>query len=65
MQWVCESGAEAMQLEVRASNGAAIGLYQRLGFVEQGRRKGYYSAPAEDAVLMGVAMERSSTKAKV
>ncbi len=46
-----EEGAEAVFLEVRESNRAARGLYERHGFVEVGRRKGYYSGPAEDAVV--------------
>ena len=51
-------------LEVRASNSAAIHLYRRLGFVEQGLRRAYYPAQggaeggtaAEDALLMGLAL---------
>ena len=39
-------------LEVRASNVAARHLYARLGFVDGGRRRDYYQAPQEDAVLM-------------
>ena len=39
-------------LEVRASNEPAIRLYERYHFVPVGRRKGYYDAPKEDAVLM-------------
>lgn len=49
---VVREGCTAMVLEVRASNFAALGLYVRLGFAEEGRRRGYYSDPAEDAVLM-------------
>lgn len=41
-------------LEVRASNQAALGLYQALGFLESGRRTSYYADPQEDAVLMGL-----------
>ncbi len=41
-----------IHLEVRASNVAARHLYAREGFVEQGRRRDYYQAPREDAVLM-------------
>lgn len=44
-------GAEAVFLEVRESNRAARGLYEKWGFVEVGRRKGYYSGPVEDAVV--------------
>ena len=42
----------AMELEVRAGNLAALTLYRTLGFMEVGRRKGYYRDPPEDAVLM-------------
>ena len=52
-QW----GAERLLLEVRAGNAAALQLYRRAGFVEEGRRRSYYppleqGAGAEDAVLM-------------
>ena len=39
-------------LEVRASNTAAHRFYAKNGFVDVGRRKGYYSDNGEDAVLM-------------
>jgi ribosomal-protein-alanine N-acetyltransferase len=42
----------SVYLEVRASNVAAQALYVRRGFVPTGRRKGYYKAPVEDAVVM-------------
>jgi ribosomal-protein-alanine N-acetyltransferase len=48
-------GATTAHLEVRASNAAAIALYERLGFVAVGRRPRYYDA-AEDAVLMSRAL---------
>ena len=41
-----------LMLEVRASNAPAIALYEKHGFVPVGRRKNYYDAPREDAVLM-------------
>jgi ribosomal-protein-alanine N-acetyltransferase len=47
-----ESNVARINLEVRASNHPALGLYQRHGFNETGRRAGYYADPAEDAVLM-------------
>ncbi len=39
-------------LEVRAGNAGAIALYGTVGFVEVGRRKGYYAGPVEDALVM-------------
>lgn len=42
---------ERILLEVRESNTAARALYEGAGFVSHGRRKSYYSAPPEDAVL--------------
>jgi polysaccharide biosynthesis protein PslH len=39
-------------LEVRETNAAARALYTKLQFQETGHRKGYYSNPEEDAVLM-------------
>ncbi|MBY6104921.1 ribosomal protein S18-alanine N-acetyltransferase [Ferrimonas balearica] len=49
-----EAGAVQCFLEVRASNLSALVLYQKMGFVEDGRRKGYYPTAdgREDAVLM-------------
>ncbi len=41
-----------LMLEVRASNAPAIALYEKYGFAAVGRRKNYYDAPKEDAVLM-------------
>ena len=43
---------ERILLEVRESNTAAIALYKKFQFQKIGVRRGYYSAPKEDAVLM-------------
>lgn len=43
-----------LMLEVRASNAPAIALYEKHGFTAVGRRKNYYDAPREDAVLMNL-----------
>jgi len=44
-------GAQAVFLEVRESNRAARALYSKSGFVETGRRRGYYKSPEEDALV--------------
>ena len=49
-------GARELILEVRASNRAAIGLYEKAEFHETGRRPVYYRDPDEDAVLMSVTL---------
>ena len=50
------SGTRFIWLEVRAGNLSAIGLYEKMGFVKQGIRRGYFpgkgSEPPEDAILM-------------
>lgn len=47
-----EKGAQALTLEVRASNEPAIQLYRRFGFVPAGIRANYYSDLGEDALVM-------------
>jgi len=46
-----QTNSQAVFLEVRESNAAAISLYRKLGFQQTGRRKSYYNNPVEDAVL--------------
>jgi len=41
-----------LTLEVRKSNLSAQNLYKKLGFVEEGVRKNYYSDNGEDAIIM-------------
>lgn len=50
-----ERGIESIFLEVRRSNTAARELYQKQGFEVIGERKGFYSNPKEDAILMVLA----------
>jgi [ribosomal protein S18]-alanine N-acetyltransferase len=45
-------------LEVRVSNLAAQKLYESVGFVSQGLRKGYYSDDGEDALIMALELAR-------
>ena len=49
---LAEKGAYCLTLEVRTSNEAAIALYQKLGFVQVGRRPNYYRNPREDALIL-------------
>ena len=45
-------GRRGYTLEVRVSNVGAISLYERLGFVGRGIRRGYYTDNREDALIM-------------
>jgi ribosomal-protein-alanine N-acetyltransferase len=45
-------GAVRAILEVRASNLAARGLYEQMGFRQTATRTSYYTNPTEDAMLM-------------
>ena len=51
-----EQGLTRVTLEVRQSNQAAQRLYESLGFVAQGVRKGYYSDDGEDALVMALTL---------
>jgi ribosomal-protein-alanine N-acetyltransferase len=45
-------GAVRATLEVRSSNDTARLLYERLGFSVVGIRRGYYTKPVEDAIVL-------------
>jgi [ribosomal protein S18]-alanine N-acetyltransferase len=47
-----EQGAHRATLEVRRSNEVALMLYERFGFSVAGVRRGYYSSPVEDALIL-------------
>ena len=47
-----ERALSFITLEVRASNQAAIALYEKHGFARVGCRTNYYEFPREDAILM-------------
>ena len=57
---VQEAGGESIFLEVRESNRGARVLYEKSGFAETGRRKGYYTNPPEDAILCRRRMRQSN-----
>jgi ribosomal-protein-alanine N-acetyltransferase len=50
------AGCARAYLEVRASNGPAIAMYTRHGFIEFSRRARYYRDPAEDALLLSLSL---------
>lgn len=56
--YAIECGAESAFLEVRPSNLPARRLYEQLGFRKAGERKGYYSRPEEDAVVLQKSLKR-------
>lgn len=49
-------GARRVVLEVRASNSAALRLYDTFGFATESIRKGYYPDPPEDALVLSRAL---------
>ena len=52
MEALKSRGVRCLTLEVRASNGGALALYDSLGFREVGIRPGYYFHPREDARIL-------------
>lgn len=46
------NGSDKITLEVKVSNSVAINLYQGMGFISAGTRKGYYADTNEDALIM-------------
>jgi ribosomal-protein-alanine N-acetyltransferase len=60
-----QAGMTEAFLEVRPSNPLAIALYQSVGFVQVGLRKGYYQAPEgrEDALVLKLVLDAEITPA--
>ena len=58
LTWGRDKGSAQAVLEVRAGNVAAQKLYQACGFEVIGRRRRYYKAPVEDALLMAVSLKQ-------
>ena len=54
---------ERILLEVRESNEAARSLYERFGFGSSGKRKAYYTLPTEDAILLVLQLDCTSSSA--
>ncbi len=57
--WARGQGLHKLSLEVFAHNEAAIALYRKSGFVEEGRRPGQYrraSGELWDSIIMGLAL---------
>jgi ribosomal-protein-alanine N-acetyltransferase len=60
-----EQRSRKLWLEVRESNAHARAMYEHMGFVRVGRRKGYYPAPLgrrEDAVVMSLQLDDAHAK---
>jgi len=55
-------GGSEVFLEVRASNAVAQALYAGRGFRVEGRRRGYYRRPDEDALVLRLVMEPAAAK---
>ena len=51
-QEACNKKAASIMLEVRPSNLAALTMYRKLGYIQTGLRREYYSDNLEDALLM-------------
>lgn len=49
-----EAGIATVILEVRISNKSAIHVYEKMGFIIQGIRKGFYELPKEDGYVMAL-----------
>ena len=49
---LADGPSEQYTLEVRTSNEGAIKLYEAMGFVSRGVRRGYYTDNREDALIM-------------
>lgn len=52
MRVAASFGAEMMTLEVRETNSVAQKMYDEMDFLQQGRRKRYYTDTGEDALLL-------------
>ncbi len=56
LEWAASAGAHKAALEVWPHNEAGLGLYRKLGFVEEGRKRRHYrryNGEIWDSILMG------------
>ncbi|MEG2287932.1 MAG: GNAT family N-acetyltransferase, partial [Ruthenibacterium sp.] len=53
-------GAARLWLEARCQNAPALALYTQLGFIRNGFRRGFYTGPPDDAVLMEKVLEKEN-----
>ena len=63
LRWAGEEGAHKVVLQVWPHNQAALTLYRRFGFVEEGRLRRHYrrrGGELWDAVLMGIVLDHTS-----
>lgn len=51
-RWAAENGIKTVSLEVRPSNLAALGLYEKFGYKQVGSRRNFYSHPTEDGLIL-------------
>jgi ribosomal-protein-alanine N-acetyltransferase len=56
-------GVQQLTLEVRRSNVKAISLYKNFQFHPQGVRRRYYTDSGEDAIIMGLDLEKEKSLA--
>ena len=52
LDYAKDNALDSVFLEVRGSNTAAVGLYEKHGFKPVRTRKDYYDSPVEDALVM-------------
>jgi RimJ/RimL family protein N-acetyltransferase len=63
LMWAREAGAHKVVLQVWPHNEAALTLYRRFGFVEEGRLRRHYrrrGGALWDAILMGIVLDHAS-----
>jgi [ribosomal protein S18]-alanine N-acetyltransferase len=58
--WLAAARVRRVFLEVRPSNAAARSLYRSFGYSECGLRRNYYQSDGEDALVLELALPRSS-----